>query len=89
MSDFQNAERAPAPGDEGDVRAYTPYQVVSFVLRVDGQPFRAVASAHHDAPDGRRAYRLHLWPSPRTAPHGWYWWDPERMTRRDRRRSTD
>ncbi|MER6984863.1 hypothetical protein [Streptomyces carpinensis] len=86
MDDSRDAEVAPPPDAGAEVFAYGPYDVVRINLRVASEPYRGVAVAHYDAPDGRRAYRLALWPRPDVAPHGWYWWDEGRMTRRDFRR---
>lgn len=82
MSDRRDAERAPAPDDAAGVHVYASDDVVRINLRVQGAPYCGVATAHYDALDGRRAYRLFLWPAPAGAPHGWYWWDSDRMTRR-------
>ncbi len=61
--------------------SYGAYDVVRINLRVAGEPYRGVTVAHHDAPNGRRAYRLALWPRRNVAPYGWYWCDEGRMTR--------
>ncbi|MEU5434380.1 hypothetical protein AB0G73_13520 [Streptomyces sp. NPDC020719] len=45
------------------VHVYTPCEVVAINLRVDGRGYRAVVMAHYDRQDGRRAYRLCLWPA--------------------------
>lgn len=81
----RDADAAPAPDDGAGAHAYTPYEVVRIDLRIEGTPYRGVARAHRDV-GGRRAYDLFLWPRPDKAPHGWYWFDQERMTRRDYRR---
>ncbi|MPY31316.1 hypothetical protein FNH09_08385 [Streptomyces adustus] len=86
MTDFLDTEGAPPPPSGATVRAYGPYEVVRINLRVAREPYRGVVRAHYDSPDGRRAYRLTLWPRPDAAPNGWYWWDAVRMTRRDYRR---
>ncbi|MEU1038622.1 hypothetical protein ACFYP4_16490 [Streptomyces sp. NPDC005551] len=52
---------------------YGPYEVVRINLHVNGDFCRRVVRAHYDAPDGRRAYDLRLWPQPRHAPSGWFW----------------
>lgn len=74
---------APVPDGGVEVHCYTPYEVVRINLYIGGDFYRGVAVAHYDAPDGRRAYDLRLWPRPASAPHGWYWFDEGRMTRRD------
>ncbi|MFF0790376.1 hypothetical protein [Streptomyces spiralis] len=89
MSDSRNAEAAPPPAAGVEVFSYGPYEVVRVNLWVAGEWYRGVVVAHYDAPDGGRAYRLALWPRPDIAPHGWYWWDERRMTRRDYRRPRD
>lgn len=82
----RDASPAPPPPPGAPVHAYTPYEVVAINLHLDGRPYRAVAMAHHDQPDGRRAYQLALWPAlPDGTRTGWYWWNPEIMTRRDLR----
>jgi hypothetical protein len=83
MSDAREAEVAPAPDDGVEVHRYTPYEVVRINLCIGGDLYRGVAMGHYDAPDGRRAYDLRLWPRPDLAPHGWYWFDERRMARRD------
>ncbi|MEV6553733.1 hypothetical protein AB0M57_34285 [Streptomyces sp. NPDC051597] len=86
MNEQCDAEMAPVPGGGTVVRAYTPYEVIAINLRVDGRAYRAVAMAPYDHPDGRRAYRLCLWPAlPDGARTCWYWWDEQAMTRRDLR----
>ncbi|MEV0114664.1 hypothetical protein AB0H77_15630 [Streptomyces sp. NPDC050844] len=85
MRDKRDAEAAPAPDGGVGVHAYAPDEVVRINLRIAGMPYRGVARAHRDV-DGRRAYNLFLWPRPDLAPHGWYWFDEARMTRRDYRR---
>lgn len=87
VGDIRDAEKAPAPDGGAWVHAYAPDEVVRINLRVNGAPYRAVARHHHDV-GGRRAYDLFLWPRSERAPHGWYWFDETRMTRRDYRRST-
>lgn len=86
MGDMRDAEAAPVPDGGAGVYAYAPGEVVRINLRIEGAPYRAVARAHRDI-GGRRAYDLFLWPRPDIAPHGWYWFDGERMTRRDYRSS--
>ncbi|GAA0611834.1 hypothetical protein [Streptomyces crystallinus] len=80
----RDAETAPPPEADAEVRSYSPYEVVAVNLYVGARGYRAVAMAHYDTPAGRRAYHLCLWPAlPDGARTGWYWWDPAIMTRRD------
>lgn len=82
----RDAVPAPAPEAPTAVRSYSPYEVVAIDLWVGGHRFRAVAMAHYDAPEARRAYHLMLWPAlPGGRRTGWYWWNPATMTRRDLR----
>ncbi|MEV0117251.1 hypothetical protein AB0H77_29120 [Streptomyces sp. NPDC050844] len=85
MRDNRDAEAVPAPDGGVGVHAYAPGEVVRINLRIAGVPYRGVVRAHRDV-GGRRAYDLFRYPRLDIAPHGWYWWDPERMTRRDYRR---
>ncbi|WP_345640406.1 hypothetical protein [Streptomyces siamensis] len=52
-------------------------------LYVGGVFYRGVVRASYEAPNGRLAYDLLLWPRPDVSPSGWYWFDGSRMTRRD------
>jgi len=83
VSDRWEAEAAPTPDGGVGVHCYTPCEVVRINLCIGGDFYRGVAVAHYDAPDGRRAYDLCLWPHPESAPRGWYWFDEGRMARRD------
>ncbi|MFD9794194.1 hypothetical protein ACFWXK_24955 [Streptomyces sp. NPDC059070] len=79
-----DAEAAPPPEAAARVRSYSPYEVVAINLWIDRHRYRAVAMAHYDTSSGRRAYQLCLWPAlPDGVRTGWYWWDPDRMRRRD------
>ncbi|MCX5285944.1 hypothetical protein [Streptomyces sp. NBC_00198] len=83
MSEWRYAEAAPEPAGSVTVRRYSPYEVVRVNLFVGGDDYRGVARASYEAPDGRVAYDLLLWPCPWESPSGWYWFDESRMRRRD------
>ncbi|WP_316783035.1 hypothetical protein [Streptomyces sasae] len=89
MSESRDAVTAPPPDAASRVRAYGPRDVVRVNLHVKSRFYRGVVTAHYETADGRRAYRLGLYPRPDRAPCGWYWWDATKMTRRDYRRSPD
>ncbi|MFD9486723.1 hypothetical protein [Streptomyces sp. NPDC059991] len=68
----RDAAPAPAP-PAGLTRDYTPDEVVAISLWIGRRRHRAVAMAHYDTPDERRAYHLMLWPAlPGGRRAGWY-----------------
>ncbi|MET9411214.1 hypothetical protein ABZX90_36530 [Streptomyces sp. NPDC002935] len=51
-------------------------------LYVDNAFYTGIARASYEAPDGRLAYNLLLWPRPWDSPSGWYWFDETWIRRR-------
>lgn len=84
MNELRDAETAPSwpPQDQAPprIRTYSPQEVLSVRLQVDGVVRTGIIGEHADHAGGRRSVHLHFTPVLHSGERDrWVWWDATRM----------